>query len=87
MNNKIGSGSPEGVVRACPGVLYLDTDDQRTWVKESGSGTTGWTHRNIHTTGSGSPVGVVSGYAGDTYIDEDTDNKYQLKSDGDTDWI
>lgn len=38
-----GSGNPEGVVSAPPGTLYLDTNGGRTlFVKESGSGNTGW---------------------------------------------
>lgn len=41
-----GSGSPEGVVTASAGCLYLNTDggtNTTMWVKESGSGATGWT--------------------------------------------
>lgn len=40
-----GSGSPEGVVTAPVGSLYLRTDGgagSTLWVKESGSGNTGW---------------------------------------------
>lgn len=36
-----GSGSPEGVVTAEPGSLYLDTTGG-LYVKASGSGNTGW---------------------------------------------
>lgn len=38
----VGSGSPEGVETAEPGVTYLDVDADSFWVKESGSGNTGW---------------------------------------------
>lgn len=40
-----GRGSPEGVVTANPGRLYVDLDGGAgvtLWVKESGSGDTGW---------------------------------------------
>lgn len=41
----VGTGSPEGVVTAEPGTLYLDDTTPgsvHTWVKVSGSGNTGW---------------------------------------------
>lgn len=38
-----GSGSPESVVTASPGSLYLDTSGGDLYVKESGTGSTGWT--------------------------------------------
>ncbi|MEO0733927.1 MAG: hypothetical protein AAFZ52_13905, partial [Bacteroidota bacterium] len=40
-----GAGSPEGSVTADPGTLYLNTSGgagQTLWVKESGTGNTGW---------------------------------------------
>lgn len=40
-----GAGSPEGVVTADPGVLYLNTSGGASttlYVKESGVGNTGW---------------------------------------------
>jgi len=40
-----GAGSPEGVVTAAPGSLYLNnqgTTGQTLWLKETGSGNTGW---------------------------------------------
>lgn len=40
-----GAGSPNGVVTAAVGRLYLRTDGgagSTLWVKESGSGNTGW---------------------------------------------
>jgi hypothetical protein len=40
-----GSGSPEGVISSSPGALYLNTDGGASttlYVKESGTGTTGW---------------------------------------------
>ncbi len=46
LNWTAGSGSPEGVVTAPPGSLYSDTDGgagATFWVKESGTGSTGWT--------------------------------------------
>lgn len=40
-----GSGSPQGVVTAPPGSIYLNTSGGASttiWVKESGTGNTGW---------------------------------------------
>lgn len=37
-----GSGSPEGVVSRSPGALYWDTTGQSLYVKNTGSGNTGW---------------------------------------------
>lgn len=37
-----GSGSPEGVVTANPGVTYWDSMNEVFWVKNSGTGNTGW---------------------------------------------
>lgn len=40
-----GKGSPENVVAAPPGMLYVNTDGGANitlWVKESGTGKTGW---------------------------------------------
>lgn len=42
----VGTGSPEGVVTATVGFLYLRTDGSTSttlYVKTSGSGNTGWT--------------------------------------------
>lgn len=57
-----GSGSPESSVTAPVGSLYLRTDGgsgTTLYVKESGSGTTGWTAK-----GSSVPSGTVVAYAG-----------------------
>lgn len=41
--NFSGSGSPEGVVTASPGAVYLDTDAPGTqYFKRTGTGNTGW---------------------------------------------
>ncbi len=37
-----GTGSPEGVLTANPGSTYLQLDGGNFWVKESGTGNTGW---------------------------------------------
>lgn len=37
-----GAGSPEGVVTRSPGAWYWDTTNKRAWVKDSGTGNTGW---------------------------------------------
>lgn len=37
-----GTGSPEGVVTAAIGDLYSQKDSGSLWVKESGTGDTGW---------------------------------------------
>lgn len=38
----IGAGSPEGVETADPGYTYYNTTDGSYWVKETGTGNTGW---------------------------------------------
>lgn len=40
--NEVGTGSPEGVVSAAPGSTYLDTDADSLWMKDTGTGNTGW---------------------------------------------
>lgn len=49
-----GTGSPEGVVTADVGDLYSQKDVGKFWVKESGSGNTGWTDLNPSGTFPGS---------------------------------
>lgn len=46
LGTRTGAGSPEGVVTAKPGTLYLRTDGGASttlYVKTSGTGDTGWT--------------------------------------------
>lgn len=38
----VGHGSPQGAATATPGTIYWDTDNQLMYVKDSGSGNTGW---------------------------------------------
>lgn len=38
----VGTGSPEGVETAEPGTFYADESTNSIWVKETGSGSTGW---------------------------------------------
>ena len=38
----IGTGSPEGVISASEGTLYVDSATQTAYVKVNGSGNTGW---------------------------------------------
>jgi hypothetical protein len=37
-----GSGSPEGVITADPGVTYWDATNKVWYVKDTGTGSTGW---------------------------------------------
>lgn len=37
-----GAGSPEGVVEADPDTWYRQTDAPILWIKETGTGDTGW---------------------------------------------
>lgn len=37
-----GAGSPEGVVTADAGTTYWDATNEIFWVKDTGSGNTGW---------------------------------------------
>lgn len=38
----VGVVDPEGVVTATPGTTYVNTANGTFWVKQSGSGNTGW---------------------------------------------
>lgn len=66
-----GSGSPEGVITAAPGSLYLDTTG-KTWKKSTGTATTGWVE--LATGGAASVTsvfgrtGTVTATAGDYTI-------------------
>lgn len=42
-----GAGSPEGVVTATPGRTYWDQTGDILWVKDSGSGNTGWVEYEV----------------------------------------
>ncbi|HMJ91676.1 MAG TPA: hypothetical protein VK530_17775 [Candidatus Acidoferrum sp.] len=37
-----GAGSPEGAVTAAPGARFWQTDTKTDWVKDNGTGNTGW---------------------------------------------
>lgn len=49
-NQHTGSGSPEGVVTGPPGDYYVDADTGNLYVKQAGTGNTGW----VLVTGGGS---------------------------------
>jgi hypothetical protein len=62
-NLKRGTGSPESVVTANVGTIYQRTDGAAgttIYVKESGSGNTGWTAVSGGTTGSVAGVGIAN---------------------------
>lgn len=40
--NLSGHGSPEGVVTADPGIIYVDIDAPAIYIKQTGTGNTGW---------------------------------------------
>jgi len=58
-----GAGSPEAVVTAVVGSLYVDNNSGNLYRKNSGSGNTGWVDM---TNGSAVPVGTVLDYTGTT---------------------
>jgi hypothetical protein len=63
-----GTGSPEGVVTSEPGWLYLDTLNERTYVKQTGTGNTGW---NILTSSrfiGSCAIPTVAGFANKTSV-------------------
>lgn len=78
-----GTGSPESVVTASVGSLYLRTDGSTNtvlYVKESGTGNTGWVVQlsgtNISSsavikTGTGTPEGAVTGTVGNLFLRTD----------------
>lgn len=74
----VGDGSPEGVVTASPGSLYVQTDaGGALWAKITGAGDTGWILIGPASasggpqlyTGSGSPEGIVTAAVGSQYTD------------------
>ena len=38
----VGAGSPQGVQAANPGIFYWDTVGKSIWIKDTGTGNTGW---------------------------------------------
>src|SRR6185295_7828399 len=79
LGNLYGSGSPEGVVTANVGQGYVNINNGNFWVKQTGTGNTGWTivsgggGGNNNLTGSGSPVGVKTpDYIGQYYTNLDS---------------
>jgi hypothetical protein len=79
----VGDGSPEGVVNAAKGSLYLRTDGEAgacLYTKETNSGTTGWSvgvgsviyvggdTGPTLSSGTGSPEGVVTAPPGSLYM-------------------
>ncbi len=58
-----GAGSPETVLKASPGATYVDTNNGDLYVKQTGTGNTGW----VIVTGGSAATQVFSGhYAGGT---------------------
>lgn len=60
-----GAGSPEGVVTALPGQLYMDTATGTVYAKKSGSGSVNWVAQGG--TGSGDGLGT-DGDKGDVTV-------------------
>lgn len=92
--NLTGSGSPEGVITALPGAGYVDTDTGDLYVKQVGTGNTGWAAVSsggvsvvYNSSGNGTPEGVVTGAPGRTYWDALNSVFYVKKTgSGNTGW-
>jgi hypothetical protein len=70
-----GSGSPEGVITAAPGSLYMDTTG-KVWKKATGTGNTGWSE--LATVGGAGAVTSVFGRTGAvTAVSTDYSTFYQ----------
>lgn len=92
-----GSNSPEGVLTANVGSLFLRTNgssDTTLYIKESGSGNTGWASTGISvpiSTGSGTPEGVVTASRGALFLRDDGANNTTLyvkeAGTGNTGWV
>lgn len=59
-----------------PGFTYVQTSNQRLWIKVTGTGDTGWEAQTKHTVGTGSPEGAVVGSPGDTFFATDLLTRY-----------
>ena len=75
-----GAGSPQGVVTAPVGTTYVDTTSGDLWVKQTGTGNTGWVLATSVAAatgvfaGNGDPTGVVvPTTAGAIYVQIDSD--------------
>lgn len=87
---KNGQGSPEGNVIASVGTMYQDILNGVLYIKNSGTGNTGWVEVPINTNieeGYGSPEGVLTRAKGTLYIDKDSAALYiKTTSTGNTGW-
>lgn len=76
---KNGKGSPENVEIAPVGTIYQDTSNGILYIKEVGTGRTGWNKvgGDVYIEGgSGSPEGVLSRARGSMYVDKSSANLY-----------
>ena len=79
VGTRTGVGSPQGVVSAPPGTEYVDTSNGNFYVKQTGTGKTGWVlvtgaggGGGGVTSGNGSPVGVVNAATFTLYVQLDS---------------
>lgn len=66
VNAQAGSGTPEGVVTASVGSLWLQTDSGTIWRKGSGTGNTGWLRTDLGVFNIKDYGAVGNGIANDT---------------------
>jgi hypothetical protein len=88
-----GSGSPEGVLSAAENSLYWDETADALYIKETGSGNTGWIAAGGGSSvdevvqGSGSPEGVVTAEPATVYWDTTNNSLYWKETgSGNTGW-
>lgn len=95
-----GTGSPEGVVTAIPGSLFLSSDGL-SYSKATGTGNTGWVRSGFNSDGSfsvgalrivppgtGSPEGVVTAARPALYVDQANGNLWtKTTASGNTGWL
>ena len=87
---KNGVGAPENNVPASVGTIYQDTTNGVLYIKQVGTGRTGWVAIPTDTgieEGSGSPEGVLTRPKGAIYVDKDSATMYiKTTSVGNTGW-
>lgn len=86
-----GDGSPENVVSAPIGTLYQDITNGTLYIKQIGTGRTGWTEINgnsIIETGDSSPQSRLTREKGTLFVDKSDATLYiKTTASGNTGWV
>ena len=86
-----GQGNPENNLAAEIGTVYQDTLNGKLYIKQIGTGNTGWVEIDSDSSiikGSVAPEGAIAGSKGDIYEDVSTSSLYiKTTEGGNTGWI